>query len=350
MTRCTTQEVSGRFAEHYRTLFEHVRDIVLMIDADTGMIIDANHAAELAYRCTREQLLTMSIYELRTDTNNRVGRQMQVADESGTLFETLHKRCDGTTFPVEVSSRGETIDNQRLLLSIIRDITSRRQLEELRGEFHVLASHELRAPVTSVGLRLQPLIRTGERHGTIEQALADARLALEELRRLSHLVDTLLDAQVARGKIELVREVLDLGALVREVVERQRGHAERLGCELTVETMSVTGSWDRARVEQIVTNLMTNARKYGTGKPVRVVVDSDPAEAWIEVHDRGIGLQRRDLVRIFEKFERAASPESYSGFGLGLYITRKLVDAHGGRIEVSSEPGKGAMFRVRLPR
>src|SRR3569623_1217705 len=141
MTRCTSQEVSGRFAEHYRTLFEHVRDIVLMIEADTGMIIDAIHAVELAFRCTREQLLTMSSYELRTDTNNRVGRQMQAADESGTLFETLHKRCDGTTFPVEVSSRGETIDNQRLLLSIIRDITSRRQLEELRDEFLVLASH-----------------------------------------------------------------------------------------------------------------------------------------------------------------------------------------------------------------
>src|SRR3569623_2990603 len=104
MTRCTSQEVSGRFAEHYRTLFEHVRDIVLMIDADTGMIIDANHAAELAYRCTREQLLAMSIFDLRPEGSDRVERQMQVAADSGTLFETVHKRCDGSTFPVEVSS------------------------------------------------------------------------------------------------------------------------------------------------------------------------------------------------------------------------------------------------------
>lgn len=350
MTRCTTRDVAGRFAEHYRTLFEHVRDIVLMIDADTGAIIDANHAAELAYHGTREQLLAMSIFDLRPDTTNRVGRQMRVADECGTQFETVHRRCDGTTFPVEVSSRGETIDGQRLLLSIIRDISSRRQLEELREEFLVLASHELRTPVTSIGLRLQQLVRSGERGGTIEQALGDARLALDELRRLSHLVDTLLDAQVARGTIELVREEIDLGTLVREVVERQRGHADRIGCELTVETISVTGHWDRARIEQIVTNLMTNALKYGAGKPVRVAVDADPAEVWLEVHDRGIGLARRDLARIFEKFERAASPDSYAGLGLGLYITRKLVDAHGGRIEVSSEPGKGAMFRVRLPR
>src|SRR6185312_9066879 len=116
MTRCTTLGVAGRFAEHYRTLFEHVRDIVLMIDADTGMIKDANHAAELAYRCTRDQLIAMSIFDLRPEGSDRVERQMQVADEDGTLFETVHKRCDGTTFPVEVSSRGETIGGDRVLL------------------------------------------------------------------------------------------------------------------------------------------------------------------------------------------------------------------------------------------
>src|SRR6185312_8451635 len=132
--------------------------------------------------------------------------QMQVADESGTLFETLHKRCDGTTFPVEVSSRGETIDNQRLLLSIIRDITSRRQLEELRDEFLVLASHELRTPVASIGLRLQQLVRTAERGGTIDQALSDARLGLGVLRWCSRLLETLLPAVVARGRIDLDRE------------------------------------------------------------------------------------------------------------------------------------------------
>ena len=342
--------MAGRFAEHYRRLFEHVRDIVLMIDADNGTILDANHAAELAYRCTRDQLISMSIFDLRPEGSERVERQMQVADESGTLFETVHRRFDNTTFPVEVSSRGETIEGERVLLSIIRDITSRRQLEELRDEFLVLASHELRTPVTSIGLRLQQLIRKGERGGSTEQALTDARLALDELRRLSHLVDTLLDAQVARGRIELDKKELDLGALVRQVVERQRGHADRIGSELTIDTIPLVGTWDRARVEQIVTNLMTNALKFGAGKPVRVVVTADAAEATIEVHDRGIGLARRDVERIFEKFERAASPESYAGFGLGLYITRKLVDAHGGRIDVASEPGKGAMFRVRLPR
>jgi len=349
MTRCTTLDVAGRFAEHYRTLFEHVRDIVLMIDAESGQILDANQAAVLAYGHPHDELLACTIFDLRTESIDQVGEQMRTADVGGTLFETVHQRRDGSRFPVEVNSRGDTLDGQRVLFSIIRDITTRRELEALRDEFLVLASHELRTPVSNIGLRLQQLVRNGERGGTLERALGDARLALEELRRLTHLVDTLLDAQVARGQIELQRSDVDLGALVRTVVERHRGHAERLGSTLVLQIGEVAGSWDRVRLEQILTNLIMNALKYGSGKPVRVAVAADGAQARLEVQDQGIGLEGDDLERIFEKFGRAASM-NYGGFGLGLYIVRKLVEAHGGTIEVTSEPGHGSTFAVRLPR
>lgn len=340
----------GRFAEHYRSLFEHARDIVLMIDADTAMILDANHAAELAYGYSRDELLQMRVYDLRLELVGYVGEQMRIADADGTMFEALHCRKDGTAFPVEVSSRGDTIDGQRVLFSIVRDISVRRELEEVREEFLVLASHELRTPVSNIGLRLQQLVRTAERGGGVERAVSDAKLALEELRRLSHLVDSLLDAQVAHGEVVLERALIDLGALVTCVVERHRGHAERLGCTLAVETNKVTGNWDRIRLEQIVTNLVTNALKYGAGKPVRVAVTGDATDARLVVQDEGIGLEQTDLDRIFEKFGRAAPPTSYGGLGLGLYIVRKLVEAHGGRIEVASSPGQGATFVVSLPR
>jgi PAS domain S-box-containing protein len=342
--------VPGRFAEHYRSLFEHARDIVLMIDADTAMILDANHAAELAYGYSRDELLQMRVYDLRLELVGYVGEQMRIADADGTMFEALHRRKDGTAFPVEVSSRGDTIDGQRVLFSIVRDISVRRELEEVREEFLVLASHELRTPVSNIGLRLQQLVRTAERGGGVERAVSDAKLALEELRRLSHLVDSLLDAQVAHGEVVLERALIDLGALVTCVVERHRGHAERLGCTLAVETNKVTGNWDRIRLEQIVTNLVTNALKYGAGKPVRVAVTGDATDARLVVQDEGIGLEQTDLDRIFEKFGRAAPPTSYGGLGLGLYIVRKLVEAHGGRIEVASSPGQGATFVVSLPR
>jgi PAS domain S-box-containing protein len=348
--RCTTLEVAGRFAEHYRSLFEHVRDIVLMIDADNGTILDANHAAELAYGYSRDELIAMKVFDLRPDIEDYVGQQMRIADADGTLFEALHRRKDGSTFPVEVSSRGDTIDGQRVLFSIIRDISVRRELEQVREEFLVLASHELRTPVSNIGLRLQQLVRTAERGGGIERAITDAKLALEELRRLTHLVDTLLDAQVAHGEVVLDRALIDLGALVTCVIDRHRGHAERLGCTLVVETTKVTGNWDRVRLEQIVTNLFTNALKYGVGKPVRVAVTAGTTDARLIVQDEGIGLHRTDLDRIFEKFGRAAPPTNYGGLGLGLYIVRKLVEAHGGRIEVASTPGQGATFVVSLPR
>lgn len=349
MTRCTTLDVAGRFAEHYRTLFEHVRDIVLMIDVTSGQILDANLAAELAYRYSRDELLARTIFDMRVESAAAVGEQMRTADADGTLFETMHRRSDGSMFPVEVSSRGDNLDGRRVLFSIIRDITARRELEALRDEFLVLASHELRTPVSNIGLRLQQLVRNGERGGTLERALSDARLALEELRRLTHLVDTLLDAQVARGQIELVRTDVDLGELVCTVAERHRAHAERLGTTLAIDTMPVVGSWDRMRLEQVLTNLIVNALKYGAGKPVRVAVTGGEGEARIEVHDEGIGLDRSDLDKIFQKFGRAAST-NYGGFGLGLYVVRKLVEAHGGAIEVTSEPGRGATFAVRLPR
>ena len=157
-------------------------------------------------------------------------------------------------------------------------------------------------------------------------------------------------AQVAHGEIVLERALIDLGALVVCVVDRHRGHAERLGCSLVVEAARVTGNWDRIRIEQIVTNLVTNALKYGAGKPVRVAVTGGATDARLIVQDEGIGLERTDLERIFEKFGRAAPPTSYGGLGLGLYIVRKLVEAHGGRIEVASSPGLGATFVVTLPR
>jgi PAS domain S-box-containing protein len=320
-----------------------------MIDADTGLILDANHAAELAYGFSRDELVTMKVFDLRPDIVDYVGEQMRIADADGTLFEALHRRKDGAVFPVEVSSRGDTIEGQRVLFSIVRDISVRRELEAVREEFLVLASHELRTPVSNIGLRLQQLVRTAERGGGVERAITDAKLALEELRRLTHLVDTLLDAQV-HGQVVLDRALIDLGALVTCVIDRHRGHAERLGCTLVVETVKVTGHWDRIRLEQIVTNLVTNALKYGAGKPVRVAVIAAVKDARLVVQDEGIGLERTDLDRIFEKFGRAAPPTNYGGLGLGLYIVRKLVEAHGGRIEVASTPGQGATFVISLPR
>lgn len=343
-------------------LFEHARDCLLVIDADTGQILEANHAAEDMYRCTHAELTRQKIFELRTEPQPAVTEQMKVASMAGILFETLHRRADGTQFPVEVSSRGITLRGQRRLFSIIRDITERKRLEAehdqllattqralmLRDEFVTIASHELRTPVTNVSLQLQHFIRLLDRGAAPEQLRDTAEAALRESWRLTSLIGALLDAQIAKGELELERSTVDLAELVDEVTRRLRVRAEQVCSEIVVDVPSILGRWDRLRVDQVVTNLLVNALKYGRGQPVKIVGRLEGDHAMLEIVDRGIGVPASELDRIFDKFERAV-PSQYGGLGLGLFITRQIVHAHRGTLQVESTPGVGSTFRVRLP-
>lgn len=344
-------------------LFEHARDIILVIDGASGAIVDANRAAELAYGWTREELRERTVFDLREPPVVAVEAQMKRAQELGILFETLHKRRDGSTFPVEVSARGDVIGGRPVLVSIVRDITERRRFEAerealllatqralaVRDEFLVIASHELRAPVTNISLRLQQLSRLIER-GAVRATLRVVGDAVHtEARRMVMLIDALLDAQAVKGQLVLHRTDVELSAVVAEVVDQLRSRAEQAGSEVIVDVPEVHGRWDRMRIEQVVSNLVSNAIKYGRGRPVRVVGRADAAGAHLEIVDEGIGISQEDIDRIFGKFERAV-PSHYGGLGLGLFIARQIIEAHDGVIYVQSTPGIGSTFRVVLPR
>jgi PAS domain S-box-containing protein len=344
-------------------LFEHARDILFVIDTDTGRIIDANAAAVVSYGHTRDELLALTIFQLRVADIGPVADQMKQASSEGILFETLHQRRDGSVFPVEVSSRGHTIGDRRVLLSVVRDISERRRLEAerealisttqhalaLRDEFLVIASHELRAPVTTVSLQLQQLLRMIDRADSAPQLGAAAQTALGEIARLSSLITMLLDAQAAAGRIALALGPVDLSQLVHDIAARLRPRAAIAGSELTVDVPAVSGHWDRIRLDQVFTNLLINALKYGCGKPISVRASLvDESSVRIDVQDQGIGIAREDTGRIFEMFERAVPP-AYGGLGLGLYIARQLVEAHGGSVAVESAIGEGSVFKVTLP-
>jgi signal transduction histidine kinase len=245
---------------------------------------------------------------------------------------------------------------------VTHDLTVRRELEgerirraqaeeavRLRDEFLSIASHELRTPLTVVQLQLGSL---RERLASAGPAIA-ARIerALKSAERLGALVSTLLETtRIASGAIELAREPLDLAEVAREVVERLKDRAEEARCELRLEASGeVRGTWDRLRVEQLLTNLVANALKYGAGAPVAVSVSRDGADAVLEVRDRGPGIAACDLARIFERFERAAPSSHYGGFGVGLYAAREIAQAHGGTVTAANLPGRGARFTARLP-
>jgi PAS domain S-box-containing protein len=224
-----------------------------------------------------------------------------------------------------------------------------------RDSFLSIASHELNTPLTSLSLNVQTLQRVLQHAGldSLKQDTVNARLQAvqRQIRRLGNLIHELLDvSRITAGKLRLEPEEVDLAGLARDLTLRFSEELSRSGGELRLEAPeSVVGFWDRLRVEQILQNLLTNAIKYGRGLPIEVQVSADAQWARVVVRDQGIGISPEDQARLFQRFERLASERHFSGFGLGLWIVRQILDAMGGRIHLESEPGRGSVFTVELP-
>jgi PAS domain S-box-containing protein len=224
----------------------------------------------------------------------------------------------------------------------------------LRDEFLSIASHELKTPLTPLSLKLHMLSREVQKQpdSPFRRSVEDyITIGLRQVKKLSELMSDLLDvARISGGRLRLELEEVELSGLVREVASRHEPQATKLGTTLQLDVQEgVVGHWDRLRLEQVITNLVDNALKYGAGKPVHVHLHADAHHAHLRVKDEGIGIAPEYLSRIFERFERAVSERHYGGLGLGLYITRTIVEAMGGSIQVESALGQGALFTVVLP-
>ena len=233
-----------------------------------------------------------------------------------------------------------------------------RELEEAlraRDDFLSIASHDLRGPLGTIKLRLALLQRLQEEGGarlTPEVLAKSIETGLGQVQVLEELLESLLDvSRVTSGTVDLQRERVDVSDVVHRVVERLREQASQVGSELHVFAPDpVFGQWDDLRLQQVIANLVSNAIKYGGGRPIEVCVEARTEFARIIVADRGEGIAAEDQARIFERFERLATREDKSSFGLGLWIVQRIVEAFDGRIYVSSSPGLGSRFTVDLPR
>ena len=247
------------------------------------------------------------------------------------------------------------------------DITERKALEDklrdavqARDEFLSIASHELKTPLTSLQLQIDSLERQLKLRP--EEALRTGRLTSgagavsDQADRLARLIEVLLDvSRINAGRLTFECSDVDLVPLVHDTAERWRADAAQVGSELTVNIEGVGGAadqlvvhWDRLRLEQVLSNLISNAIKYGQGKPISVTVARARGGARLQVRDQGIGISPGDQVRIFERFERAAASRNYGGLGLGLWITKRLVEGMGGSISLDSVPEQGSTFTVNL--
>ena len=258
--------------------------------------------------------------------------------------------------PPDVALLVDLARRAALALDNARLYTEAQEAIRAREDFLSVASHELRTPVTSLQLAVQSVVQLLE-SGHLEDAPPEfigsiLEAAKRQSRRLEKLVEALLDvSRITAGRLELAREKVDLVQVVAEVVAGVRDEAAAAECTFSVELADeMTGHWDPLRLEQVATNLLSNAIKYGVGGPVRVVVEGDARTARLRVSDSGIGIAPEMQERIFERFERAVPASNYGGLGLGLFIARRIVEAHGGIISVDSKEGEGATFTVELPR
>ncbi len=231
-----------------------------------------------------------------------------------------------------------------------------RQAVRARDEFLSMASHELRTPLATLVLQLESLTRLAG--GAAPPSLASERvekslsMSQRQLKRLEQLVTEMLDvSRLAAGRMELLpEEGVDLRVIVRDVLARFSDKLASIPVEVSFEG-DVVGRWDASRLDQVVTNLVSNAIKYGNELPIDIAVRGADDVVTLVVRDRGTGLGPDDQKSLFSRFHRAPSNERrYSGFGLGLWIVKQFVEAHGGTVAVQSNLGRGAAFLVQLPR
>jgi PAS domain S-box-containing protein len=276
-------------------------------------------------------------------------------------FETERQTRDGRRVNVSLTvspirnAEGQIIGASK----IARDITEQKRAHEAlekavraRDEFLSIAGHELRNPLNALQLQLVGLLRAAqERSKSLARdwVCDRVRQAADDVNRLVRLAHNLLDvSRITSGPLDLEPEDVDLKAIITTVVDRLR--PQLTDGQLSLDVEETPGYWDRLRLEQIVGNLLSNAIKYGDGKPIEISLKADADRAYLVVTDHGIGIDVENQKKLFGRFERAVSRRDYGGFGLGLWITRNIVDAMGGEISVQSRVGEGSTFRVTLPR
>jgi PAS domain S-box-containing protein len=355
-------------------LLESVPDALVIAD-EAGRIVYVNGSAELLFGYASAELLGSPV-EVLLPARFRAMHHVHRAGYQGAPrrrpmglgLDLSGLRKDGGEFPAEISLAPIQVDGRTCTIAAVRDVTERRRAEERarqlreaqeeireRDEFLSVASHELRTPVAALQLQLQLLQRAWQRGpgGSAGGDGVEARVASLErqTRRIAVLVNELLDVSRMRlGRLTLRYEPLDLAEVARDAADHVLPELGRAGTALVLELSPAPGRLDRLRVEQVITNLLVNAGKFGAGKPVRLRVAAEERLLRLEVQDQGIGIAPEHHARVFERFERAVPAENFGGLGLGLYVARQIVEAHGGEIRLTSAPGAGTTFVVRFPR
>lgn len=224
---------------------------------------------------------------------------------------------------------------------------------KIRDTFMSVASHELKTPITTIKLQFQLLDRMLRKSESISHEALKRPISRVDnvVNRLNDLIDDLLDvSRISAGKLTYHPERIELAPFMKDIIHGLEEESERKGSSIFFSQESqLVCVWDRHRLEQVVTNLITNAIKYGEGNPIFIRISEENEKVMIEVKDHGMGITEENLPKIFDQFERVGNHNGISGLGLGLWIVKKILEGFHGSITAESKPGKGSTFRVYLP-
>jgi PAS domain S-box-containing protein len=353
----------------FAAIFETAPFAITLIKMPSTTIVEVNPAFIRIFGYARDELIGRTSVELGMhndlEARERVRHELETKGHVRNIESRVRTKrgellvIDNNLDPVE-------LDGQPYILGTFQDVTAERRAEQalketaerlaealrVRDDFLAIAGHELRTPLAALLLRVQGLERSAHKEGAPPRLREQLKRASSAGDRLARLIEEVLDvARLASGKLKLELERVNLIELVRGVIERAAESAQvaHTPIVLRAEPPDPIGSWDRLQLERVVSNLLSNALKYGKGHPIEIELGLAGDEAVMRVVDHGIGIPLAEQERIFERFERAVATREYGGLGLGLWISRQIVEASGGRIAVVSAPGQGATFTVRLP-
>src|SRR3984957_9112651 len=344
-------------AEHpYRVLEESMNEGAISLSKE-GTILYCNSAFARMVGTSLDQVMGHDVCEfVPSEDRDPIRKLIKQGLRESIRAEMTLLPSSGTCLPTQFSLNPVDLEGKPSIGVIVTDLSERKRQEQaeaavrMRDEFLAIASHELRTPLSTLVLRLGLL----ERHavsGDMNPVQASVDRAKDQTERMRRLVDRLLDvSQLASGRLKLELEQGDLGEVVTEAVERFSEVASNAKCEIRLNAPSgICTLIDKFRLDEAIGNVISNAIKYGAGKPVSVELKAKDGKAMLVVQDRGIGIPEEDLTRVFGRFERTAVSHNYGGLGLGLYIAKQVIEEHKGSIKAESRSGGGARIVIELP-
>ncbi|MEZ4814858.1 MAG: PAS domain-containing sensor histidine kinase [Bdellovibrionota bacterium] len=382
LKRENAQIETDRLAESVKfldSLIEYLPNMVFVKDAKDLRFVRFNRAGENLLGYKREDLIGKNDYDFfpkdQADHFTQKDRAVLCRHSCWISLKSQFMQRWIKNFAHKKNSLYDEKGNPTFLLGISEDITEVKKAEHekiqfvkeqaarleaekgiaIRDEFISIASHELKTPLTSLDLQFQIIKRWFAKKDYSVPSLEKLQKIFQDsflqVQKLGVLLEDLLDvSRSQRGAFNYNFETVDILEVLEGAVSRLSSQARAMGSEIVWGTKeSCVVFCDPFRIDQALTNLIVNSIKYGQGTPVRVSIEAKGDCAELLISDSGIGIAPENQKKIFERFARAVSFKSISGMGLGLFITKEIVEAHKGTIEVESALGKGASFKVRIP-